>query len=52
MNQENVLVGKILPHPVPLPLGEGELSADGWLRRWSKSVHDPNASEKAEGDFP
>jgi len=26
----NILIRTILPHPSPLPLGEGELSSDDW----------------------
>ena len=29
----------VLPHPGPLPLGEGELSTDGLKRRTTKLVH-------------
>ena len=38
--------------PLPSPLGEGELSADGLERRKTISVHGPNACEKFERGDP
>ena len=41
-----VLVRTILPHPCPLPLGEGESSSDGLKRRTIIAVHGHNALPK------
>jgi hypothetical protein len=41
----DVLVRLILPHPYPLPLGEGELSADDLTRHTVTVVHGPNVCE-------
>jgi len=39
----NILIRTILPHPIPLPLGEGESSSDGLTRRTIIPVQGFNA---------
>ena len=43
MNRRNVPVRKTLPHPGPLPLGEGESYADDLKRRTMAGVQKFNA---------
>jgi len=43
LNPHRVFVRTILPHPCPLPLGEGELSASALKCRTTGLVHGPDA---------
>jgi hypothetical protein len=45
MNRENIGVRKTLPHPGPLPLGEGESPSDGLIRRMVAVVQGFNAQQ-------
>jgi hypothetical protein len=50
--RHEVLDRTILPHPGPLPLGEGESSTDGLTGRMTTAVHGSNAKGPYERIYP
>jgi hypothetical protein len=51
MNRMTFTLESTLPHPGPLPLGEGESSSDFCLGERRDSVHGSNAFEKIEREL-
>jgi len=49
MNRHRIYSQNVLPHPGPLPLGEGEWSADGLKRQTTELVQGFNALPKMGG---